>query len=112
MIRCYSVEVVVDSDKAKLIELTTRNHTHDDDESVAWFSERRKRITSSNVWTIAKRRSTTPVARLVHQLLYSTFCGNSATTRWGLDQEQHTVGVYMSWLHDRGLTNPDASSVV
>ena len=108
MIRCYSVEVVVDSDKAKLIELTTRNHTHDDDESVAWFSERRKRITSSNVRTIAKRRSTTPVARLVHQLLYSTFRGNSAT-RWGLDQEQHTVGVYMSWLRDRGSTNPDVN---
>ena len=41
----------------------------------------------------------------MNQLLYSTFHGNSAT-RWGLDQEQHTVGVYTSWLHNRGSPNP------
>ena len=105
MIRCYNAEVVVDSDKANLIELTTRNHSHDDDEAVVWLTERRRRITSSNVRTIIKRRSTTPVARTVNQLLYSTFHGNTAT-RWGLDQEQHTVGVYTSWLHNRGSPNP------
>ena len=105
MIRYYNAEVVVDSDKANLIELTTRNHSHDDDESVVWFTERRRRITSSNVRTIVKRRSTTPVACIVNQLLYSTFHGNS-TTRWGLDQEQHTVGVYTSWLYNRGSPNP------
>ena len=104
MIRCYSIEVVVDSDKANSIELTTRNHSHNDDESVVWLSERRRRITSSNVRSIAKRRSTTPVARMVNQLLYSTFRGNSAT-RWGLEQEQHSVSVYASWLHDRGSPN-------
>ena len=49
MIRYYNAEVVVDSDKANLIELTTKNHSHDDDESVVWFTERRRRITSSNV---------------------------------------------------------------
>lgn len=105
MIRCYNAEVVVNSDKADLIELTTRNHGHDDDESVVWLTERRRRITSSNVRTIVKRRPTTPVARTVNQLLYSTFQGNKAT-RWGLDQEQHTVGVYTSWLHERGSPNP------
>ena len=105
MIRCYNTEVAVDSDKASSIELTTRNHTHDDDQSVVWFSERRKRITSSNVRSIAKRKSTTPVARLVNQLLYSTFRGNCAT-RWGLEQEQHSVAVYTSWLRERGSPNP------
>ena len=73
MIRCYNTEVVVDSDKASLIEITTRNHTHDDDQSVVWFSERRKAIASSNVQSIAKQKSTAPVACLVNQLLYSTF---------------------------------------
>ena len=104
MIRCYNAEVVVDSDKANLIELTTRNHSHDDDESVVWFTERRRWIALSNVRNIIKRRSTTPVTHTVNQLLYSTFHGNSAT-RWGLDQEQHTVGVYTSWLHNRGSPN-------
>ena len=105
MIRCYSTEVMVDSDKANSIELTTRYHSHNDDDSVAWFSERRKRITSSNVRSIAKRRSTTPVARMVNQLLYSTFQGNAAT-RWGLEQEKHSIDVYRSWLCDRGSPNP------
>ena len=105
MIRCYNTEVAVDRDKASSIELTTRNHTHDDDQTVVWFSERRKRITSSNVRSIAKRKSTTPVARLVNQLLYSTFRGNCAT-RWGLEQEQHSVAVYTSWLRERGSPNP------
>ena len=77
MIRCYNAEVVVDSDKANLIELTTRNHSHDDDESVVWFTERRRRITLSNVRTIVKHRSTTAVAHTVNQLLYSTFHGYS-----------------------------------
>ena len=57
--------------------------------------------------TIVKCRSTTPVTRTVNQLLYSTFRGNyNSATRWGLDQEQHTVGVYTSWLHNRGSSNP------
>ena len=42
---------------------------------------------------------------MVHQLLYSTFRGNSAT-RWGLEQEKYSVGVYINWLHDRGSPNP------
>ena len=100
VIRCYSREVVVDSEKANSIELTTRNHSRDDDESVVWLSERRRRITSSNVRSIAKRRSTTPVAHMVNELLYSTFRGNSAT-RCRLEQEQHSVSVYTSWLRDR-----------
>ena len=105
MIRCYNTEVAVDSDKANLIKLATRNHTHDDDQSMVWFSERRKRITSSNVRFIAKRKSTTSVTRLVNHLLYSTFRDNY-DTRWGLEQEQHSVTVYTSWLHERGSPNP------
>ena len=92
MISCYNSEVVVDSDNANSIELNTRSHTHDDDQSVIWFCERRKRITSSNAKSVAKRKSTTPVAHLVNQLLYSTFRGNSAT-RWGLQQEEHSVSI-------------------
>ena len=62
-----------------------------------WFgsvSEGRKRITSSMVRSIAKQK-----------LLYSAFQGNSAT-RWGLEQEQHSVAVYASLLHERGSHSP------
>ena len=72
---------------------------------MVWLTERRKRITSSNALSIAKRRLTTSVTRMVHQLLYSTFRGNS-TTRWGLQQEKDSVGVYTSWLNDRGSLSP------
>ena len=41
---------------------------------------------------------------MVNQLLYSTFQGNSPT-RWGLEQEQHSVSVYTSWLCNRGSPN-------
>jgi len=105
MMRRYSAEIVVDINKARSIELATMNHSYDDDESVVWLTERRKRITSSNARSIAKRRLTTPVTRMVNQLLYSTFRGNAAT-RWGLQQEKDSVGVYTSWLHDRGSNSP------
>ena len=94
MIACYNTEVVA----------ATRNHSYDDDESVVWLTERRRRTTSSNVCSIAKRRSTTPVGRMVHQLLYSIFRGNSAT-RWGLQQESHSASVYVAWLRDKGSPN-------
>ena len=54
---------------------------------------------------MAKQMLTTPVACLVNQLLYSISRDNSAT-RWGLEQEQHRIGVYTSCLHDRGSLNP------
>ena len=66
MIRCYNTEMVADSDKARSIELARRNHSYDDGESVVWLTERRRRITSSNVHSIAKRRSTTPVGCTPH----------------------------------------------
>jgi len=106
MIRCYRSEV---SNKAQSIELATRVHSYDDDASVVWLTERRQRITSSNARSIAKWRLATPVNHLVHQLLYSTFQGNSAT-RWGLQQEEYSVGVYTSWLHERGSLSPTFNS--
>ena len=57
MIRCYNSEVVADCDKARSIGLATKNHSYDNHASVVW------RITSSNIHSIAKRRSTTPVGR-------------------------------------------------
>ena len=63
-----------------------------------WKTQRRERITSSNVETIAKRRATTPVNRLVHQLLYTSFQGNTAT-QWGVSQEEASYYSYLKWLH-------------
>ena len=57
------------------------------------------RITSSNVGKIAKRRKSTPVGNLVHQLLYTTFRGN-ASTAWGLSQEEASSHQYLKWLRE------------
>ena len=55
------------------------------------LEEQRKRITSSNVGRIAKRRPNTKVTVTVKQLLYTKFHDNRATD-WGLLQED------VSWL--------------
>ena len=76
-----------------------------------WMTERRKRITASNIGTIAKRRTTTKVAALVKTLLYSKFRGNVATA-YGHEQESATRTAYLHakahatgiTVHDSGLT--------
>ena len=75
------------------------HHSQDDNTHIAWSTERRKRITSSNIKKVYKRRLTTPMAPLVQRFLYSTFRGNLAT-RWGLDHEDSTVPFYLSWLQE------------
>ena len=69
-------------------------------------SRERKRLTSSNVGCIAKRRATTKVNSTVKKLLYSKFEGNTAT-KWGLLQEESTNGKY---LEEKRKTSPDITT--
>ena len=93
MISYYKANVIVNDSKATSIQLTTMKHNSDSRSSALWKEERRLRVTSSNVGIIARRRPTTKVAPLVHQLLYSSFKGNRATS-WGLLQEEDTEKQY------------------
>ena len=99
MLQFYNTQIAVNEEKATLVQLNTMHHGEDDNKYVAWLTERRKRITSSNVKDVYKRRPTTPVTPLVHKFLYSTFRGN-ATTRWGLDNEESSVPIYLAWLRE------------
>ena len=76
MIQYYKANVAVTIPKATNIEVMTRQQ---ECSANIWLAERRKRITASNVGTIAKRRSSTKVANTVKQLLYTSFRGNAAT---------------------------------
>ena len=79
------------------IQLTTMKHSSDGRSLALWKEERQLKITSSNVGKIAKRWSTTKVGQLVHQLLYSTFKGNKATS-WGQLQEEDTEIQYQQFM--------------
>ena len=97
MVTTYKTEVVVDEMKANWIQLLTMNEHDDEDASTVWRCERRRQITSSLAGSIAKRRPTTPVVRMVHQKLYKTFRG-SAATRWGLENESDSAKQYVTYL--------------
>ena len=85
-INYYQTYVVVSQTQASEIECLTRQQGADDNSSNIWLAERHKRITSSNIGQISKRRKSTKVANTVKQLLYSNFHGTAAT-RWGTFQE-------------------------
>ena len=97
MVCYYRANVMINESKATSIQLPTMKHSSDSKSSALWNEERRLRVTSSNVGTIAKRRSTTKVGQFVHQLLYSSFKGNRATS-WGLLQEEDTEKQYQQFM--------------
>ena len=100
MVSYYKANIVVNDSRAAYIQLTTMKHGSDNKASILWKEERRLRVTSSNVGAIAKRRSTTKVGPLVHQLLYSSFRGNRATS-WGLLQEEDTEKQYQEYMKEQ-----------
>jgi len=64
VLKFYRSTVVIGSTRMKEVELLTSKHGDDDRALVTWKSERRLRITSTNVKAICQRRATTPVAPL------------------------------------------------
>ncbi len=100
--------MVLTCEAAKELEQTTRNQSDSDQ----WRSERRKRITASNIGVIAKMRSTTKMSKKVLELLYTGFKGNKATT-YGSEKEGIARQEYITYppqnnhpdlvVHDCGL---------
>ena len=98
---------ITESARESVIMMTSAQGKNDHSLQV-WLSERRMRITASNVGKIAKRRDTTKVRPLVKEMLYSKFEGSTATyTRWGLLQEEATNTQYLKEKH---RTSPDLST--
>ena len=77
----YETQVMVTAE-VRNIEVTTRGQGT----CGKWMTERRKRITASNVGSITKMRKTTKRCSKVKSLLYSSFRGNQAI-QYGVDNE-------------------------
>ena len=74
MLGYYKANVLVSPAMRLDTESATRGQTVANEmASSMWMVEQRKRVTASMCGQIAKRRSTTKVAKLVKTLLYSTF---------------------------------------
>ncbi len=89
----YNTQVMVTEEEAGNIEATTRGQGT----CGKWMTERRKRITASNVGSIAKMRKTTKRCNKVKSLLYSSFRGNQAT-QYGVDNEVKARQQYVADL--------------
>ena len=96
----YNTKVCVSAEEAVKIEQSTRQQA----ESDQWKSERRKRVTASHVGGIIKMRKTTKRSKKVHEILYSTFRGNRATT-YGAKMEEVARQEYA--LHQQQTGHPD-----
>ena len=90
----YNTNVKITESTAQKIAINTIDQGDGDSNGQVWHEERRKRITSSSVGEIAKRRKTTKVNSIITKLLYSKFRGNRATD-WGLLQEDVSRSEYL-----------------
>ena len=66
-------------------------------ESEQWMVERRKRLTASNIGSIAKIRKTTTQSNKVNGLLYSSFRGNVATLYIWHNKEEKARQEYITY---------------
>ena len=78
--------VKVTDKQIKEIEAASKQQSY----SAVWFSERAKRLTSSNFGQVITRKPSIAITPLVKKILYNKFKGNQFTNR-GLNQE-HEVG--------------------
>ena len=87
---------VTDGEAIKIEE-----QTKEQSESGLWHRQRHIRLTTSKFGEVMSRKSTTPVAPLVKNILYTTFRGNEAT-KYGLDSEEETRVKYIEYQHAHG----------
>ena len=100
------VNVKVSEAVCEDLKIRTAEQGKNDNSLQVWLAERRKRITASNVGSIAKRRPTTKVNSMVKKLLYTNFEGNTAT-KWGILQEETTNSKYLEAMRK---SSPDITT--
>ena len=103
MVSYYKANVTITEPEAQKIAINTIDQGDSEIGSQIWLEERRKRITSSSIGQIAKRKQSTKVNSTIRNLLYSKFRGNRATD-WGLLQEDVSRSKY---LEVKKVSSPD-----
>lgn len=68
--------------------------TLDQSTEALWFEQRKCRLTASNLGTVARRRQTTTVGKLVKNLLYDTL-REARSLQWGREHEPDARQAYL-----------------
>ena len=103
--RFYQTKIIVNREQICQIEELTRSQR----DTEMWMEERSKRVTASNIGSIAKMRPNTKRAKRVEQLLYSRFTGSRAT-RYGCTMEKVALREYIAYQQQHGHPGIKAES--
>ena len=99
---CEEYKSTLEVTENEAIQLEHETTQQSDDPTGLWNSLRKPRLTGSNFGLICKRRSSTPVANAVKNLLYRSVSTKVASLRWGRENEDNARKAYQEEMARRG----------
>lgn len=101
--RCQQVQRKVNLSETEIndVERLTRGQS----DNIAWYSERRVRITASKCHRVAAMKESTSPSKAVKEILHYNVPYQSQSMKEGLQQESSVIKKYTSLMHEKGHNN-------